>query len=398
MAYAPPSIGPAGLTINSYADILADLQTKFQGIFGSSVYLANDSADEQWLAVLALKIFDENQALQLVYNNRGPATAVGSALDGIVKLNGIARKPASFSTCVVTLSGAPGTVITNGVVKDVNGFLWNLAPSVTLTGGSTSASVTCQKIGAITALPGDLTLINTPVKGWTAVTNPDAATVGQPVENDSQLRARQAISAALPSISMLTGTIAAIASLQGVGRYVVYENPTGSTGTDPNGYGLPPHSITAVVEGSTVTDIAQAIYNNKSIGCFTNGTTTIVVTDPVNGGLTEPISFYLPSPVPVYVAMTVKKLAGYTVSTTDAITAAIAKYLNGLQIGEIVTVSGIVGAALSVMASLEQPTFSVTLSTVAIDTTPSPTNTSDLTLQFYEVASGAIGNVVVTAI
>ena len=125
MAYVAPTISVSGLSIPSYADILADLIASYQATYGQDVYLANDSADYQFLSIIALKIYDVMQALQLAYNNRSPVTAIGAALDSLVKLNAISRKVASYSTCSVTLYGTAGSVITNGKVSDANGNVWD---------------------------------------------------------------------------------------------------------------------------------------------------------------------------------------------------------------------------------------------------------------------------------
>ena len=161
------------------------------------------------------------------------------------------------------------------------------------------------------------------------MTNAAPAIPGQPVESDSLLRARQSLSVALPSMTMLAGTIAAIAATPGVTRYNILENPTGST----DSYGNPPHSITCVVENGSNAAIAQAIYNNHGIGCYTNGTTAQTVTDSYTGQ-TYTVNFSRPTYVPVYVSLSVHALAGYTTATTTAIQTAITNYLNSLQIGQ----------------------------------------------------------------
>ena len=56
-------------------------------------------------------------AIELSYNSRSPLTAIGSGLDAIIKLNGLSRKAASYSTCQITLTGTAETIITSGVVK-----------------------------------------------------------------------------------------------------------------------------------------------------------------------------------------------------------------------------------------------------------------------------------------
>jgi uncharacterized phage protein gp47/JayE len=331
------------------------------------------------------------EAAQLAYNQRSPLTAVGAGLDGIVKLNGIARAAYTYSTALETITGTPGTVIANGFVQDVNGNQWALPGLVTIPGGgSIAVTVTCTTPGNVVAEPGEIAVIATPVGGWLTATNASASTPGLPVESDSKLRARQAISVALPSRTMLAGTVAEIAAIPGVTRYNVLENPTGSTDT----YGNPAHSVTAVVEGGTNLAVATAIYDNRGIGCLTNGkvsgsstaqTVTVNVTDP-NTGYVMAISFLTPLYVPIYVSLSVHKLAGATSATLAAIVTAVVNYLNSLQIGESVTLSALYAAAMAVTPNLSQPLFAI--EALTLDTSPTPTGTTDIAIAFQEVAQG----------
>ncbi|QEL21721.1 hypothetical protein FQV39_03360 [Bosea sp. F3-2] len=116
-------------------------------------------------------------------------------------------------------------------------------------------------VAGVTALPGMVTGIGTPTRGWQSVTNSAAAVIGQPVELDAQLRKRQTVSTALPSLTVFEGTIGAVASITGVDRLKGYENDTGTT--DANG--IPAHSISLVVQGGDATAIAQAIAAKKRL-------------------------------------------------------------------------------------------------------------------------------------
>jgi len=392
--YSAPAISSAGLSVPSFQAILNYLVANFQAIFGATFYLGNDSPYYQFIAILALALSDALQGLQLVYNNFTPVYAVGGALDLVVAYNGVVRKSASASTCLVTCSGIAGTVIPSGVVSDVNGNLWNLPANTTIgPGGTVTVTATCQTLGAIAVQANQITTIAGGITaGWTSVTNgTNVASLGQPVETDAQLRARQAISTELPSISLLAGTTAAIAALPGVTRYNVVENPTGVT----DSYGNPPHSITAVVEGGTESAIALAIYLNKSIGCYTNGTTSVLVTDPVTG-FTENISFDLPAYVPIYVTVNAHLVNGGTTAAQAAMQAVIVTYLNSLQIGELVSYGALVAVAMSVNPDLSSPIIIV--ETLALAVTPSPTTGADIPMDFNQVSQGITANVIVNLV
>jgi uncharacterized phage protein gp47/JayE len=390
LAYFSPYVDSAGLHIPAYLDIRDDLIAQAKAIYGSDIYLGNDSLDYQLISALALKYSDDLQAVQLAYNNRSPSTAKGSGLDGIVKLNGIKRKIASYSTCVVTITGTAGITILNGAVSDISGNIWDLPVAVTIgISGTVDAVATCRVIGAITAQRGNISNISTPTYGWISVTNNVAAVVGLPVEEDSQLKSRQAISTELPSQTLLQGTNAGVASVTGVSRYKTYENDTSEF--DYNG--LPPHSVTVVAEGGSDSDIAQQIYARKNIGCYTNGTTAVDIPDQY--GVTT-IRFYKPTYLPIFCTLTVHALAGYTSATTDNIKSAINSYLNSLQIGESLTISAVWATAMSATPNLKQPIFS--LRSVLVGTNSVLQGTSDIYAAFNQVTQNDIANIVVNVV
>ncbi|MBJ9021166.1 baseplate J/gp47 family protein, partial [Citrobacter farmeri] len=312
----------------------------FQQIYGSDAYLEPDSKDGQMVALVALAIHDANSTAISVYNCFSPATGYGAALTSNVKINGIARKGATNSTVDLLLTGTAGTTITNGSVRDQNNIIWNLPASVSISvDGTVLATATSANSGAIAALAGTITTINTPTRGWTSVTNPTAATVGTPAETDAELRIRQGQSVALPSITPFEGVDGAIANVAGVTRHKLYENDTGAV--DANG--LPPHSISAIVDGGDITEIAQTIRGSKGQGTSTYGTTSVTVPDTY--GNPHVISFSRSTDVPVYGHITLKAFAGYTSQIGVQIQQAVADYINGLTIGDSVLLSRIYSPA-----------------------------------------------------
>jgi hypothetical protein len=92
--------------------------------------------------------------------------------------------------------------------------------------------------------------------------------------------------------------------------------------------------------------------------------------------------------------MVLHGLSGYTSASLAAVQNAIVTYLNSLQIGEEVTFSSFYSVAQSVMPSLLTPQFSVT--SLFTGTTASPSGTADISLNYYDVAQGISGNVLVT--
>ena len=407
-SYSAPTIGPAGLSVPSYADILALFTTSFLAIYGQNYNLGNDSAAFQLLSVLALAASDEGSALQLAYNNMSPATSIGVGLSLLVLLNGLQRLVASNSTCTVTLTGTAGAVVNNGVIQNAaTGDLWNLPATVTIGGGGTVAvTATAQVAGNINASASQLTVIVTPTAGWTSVTNgSNVPAVGAPTEADSALRIRQALSVQLPSLSLPAGTMAAILAVPGVKRInnsialgsdgtTSFENFTSAT----DDWGNPANSISPVVDGGNSLAIATAIYNNRGLGVETNGSTggTLVsedVTDP-NSGITIAINFARPNVVVIYVIITAHVLPGGTIGTlTPLIQAAVAAYLNGLELGGVVSAGNLYSAAAS-QTNPEAPGYSIR-SPLYFARTSSPSVSTDIQLAFYEAASGVTADIAV---
>lgn len=363
--YAPPSVGPAGLQVASYPSILDDNLQIFLNTYGTNQYVAPDSAIYEFISAISLKHADANLGLQLVYNQSSPQTAVGAGLDRQVKMNGLAREPFSYSSVTVHIVGAPNLPIANGFVQDQNGNLWGLPSAIAITNnGTLDVTAVCTTPGAIAADIGTVNIINTPVAGWSSVTNTIAATAGLPVESDSRLRARQSISVALPSTTPLASTIAAVLAASGVIRVAPgyttpggpgssIENPTGAT----DSWGNPPHSISIVAQCTNTVTVANAIYAKKTIGCFTNGTTTVPVTDPVTG-VVQSISFFQPTNYSIYLLVVLK---GYGAAPTSAIISAVqtalVTYLNNLAIGETVSIGALYFEVMSVNANITAPAF-----------------------------------------
>src|ERR1700732_3041579 len=99
-----------GISAPSYNDIISSLVASMQAIFGSDIYLVPSSQDYQMLAIIAAAINDQNQAMIAAYNGFAPSFAQGANLSALVKINGLARQPATSSTAQIVIVGVAGTV------------------------------------------------------------------------------------------------------------------------------------------------------------------------------------------------------------------------------------------------------------------------------------------------
>ncbi|WP_240820721.1 baseplate J/gp47 family protein [Klebsiella michiganensis] len=379
-----------GISAPDYQTVLDTITGYFQQIYGSDAYLEPDSKDGQMVALVALAIHDANNTAISVYRSFSPATALGDALTSNVKINGITRRSATNSTVDLLLTGTVGTTITNGSVRDSNSVIWNLPATVVIgTDGTVVATATCASTGAVAALAGSITTINTPTRGWVSVTNPLAATVGVAAETDAQLRVRQSQSVALASLTPFDAVDGAIANVEGVTRHKLFENDTETT--DANG--LPAHSISAIVEGGDATEIANTIRSVKGQGVSTYGTTAVIVTDKYGNPYT--IRFSRPVDVPIYVAITLKALTGYSSQVGDEIKAAVAAYINSLAIGDSVLLSRVYSPAnLGVVSGGNARYYDIM--ELAIGKSASAVVAANVVIAYDESVSCSVDNIAIT--
>lgn len=384
-------VSTTGASAPPYADILGSLQASFRLIYGDDAYLEADSQDGQWVAIIAKAIHDCNQSALAVYNSFSPQSAVGVGLSNVVKINHMQRLVPTKSQVNVTVGGVAGTTITSGIVGDADGNRWMLPVTVTIPpGGTLIVTAEAENAGAVVAPIGTVTKILTPTAGWQSVTNASAATPGQPVESDAELRARQEITPAANSKTVLESLAANIKALPGVSYGVIYENDTGST----DGNGVPAHSIACVVKGGVAADIAETIYRKKGPGVGTFGTTTISITDISGTG--RDINFYIPTEKPIKVGISLQAGTSYNTAIATKIKQAVVDYINGMDIGEDLVVNRLFTPAL-LLGSAESETYKITAVTAAL--APGGTlGTSDVVMSFVEKATAVITDITITLV
>jgi uncharacterized phage protein gp47/JayE len=335
-----------------YADYPTFLQWRtdqYKAIYGSDVYLGSDSQDGELLAIQAKSDYDTAALGASIYASFSPVTAQGTGLARVVKINGLIKGSATNSSVDLVLVGTVGTLITNGIAIDTLKQKWVLPTSVLIPiSGTITVTATSQDAGAIHAEAGTITGIFTPTLGWLSVTNPSAATAGKSVESDAELRARQAVSTADPSQTILAGTVGSLLNLSGVTQCVGYENDTGIV--DANGQD--PHSIAIMILGGTDSAIANTILIHKTPGTYTYGTTPISVTD--SKGMPYVIRFSRPTVAEIGVEITLSAKTGWTTDFESLIASAVATEVNNFGIGKSVLLTRLFSAAYLGGASQSQ--------------------------------------------
>lgn len=351
-----PIIDENGLTLPMFVEIHEWLQNVFREIYGQDIYIESDSQDGQLIGTVSKALHDAYSEIGSAYEAFSPSTAQGVGLSRVVKINGIRRKIPTKSSVDLRIVGWAGTVINNGVVDDLLGNLWDLPPQVLIPPESECiVTALAREWGEVTATPHIIKHIQNAPKGWQTVDNPEAATVGMPLEDDGMLRVRQSISTALPSRSMFESLVGAVASIEGTNRYRGYDNST--TGLDE--HGLPANSISIVVEGGNVDEIARVIYDKKAPGTATFGTTFATVID--EAGIPHKIQFSRPRQVPVQIVIPIIPLARYTASKDLAIRTNVSNWVNAHKIGDLLSVEevGTPARLITNLSPMGDPTFRI---------------------------------------
>ena len=201
------------------------------------------------------------------------------------------------------------------------------------------------------------------------------------VETDAELRRRQAISTALPSLTVFEGTLGAVASIPGVTRSRGYENDGGL----PDADGIPAHSICMVVEGGDTAAIAEAIAAKKGPGAGTYGTTEALVRDKY--GVPNVIKFFRPAETPVYATVTIRPFPGYLSTTGESIRKNVAEHINGLNIGDDVSLSRLYSPANAANAA------SYDIESITLGTSQGAQSAANVAVAFNAVASCSVDRV-----
>lgn len=255
-----------------------------------------------------------DEALYRAWASKDPAKAVGIDLDAISSITGTFRKPGTPSNVDLTFTGVPGSVIlAESIVESADtGQRWVVDETFTVApGGTVIVPARSQLIGPIQAEPGTITRMITTIAGVSAVTNANPATPGTGAESNSSLRIRRRLEVGRPGNNQVDSLYGLLSGTEGVRRVKVYNNPTGSAAVDAdlNPHGLPAHSVTILVDGGIVSDLALAIYLKKNPGVLLHGDGTPVqewVTSPTIATHQQLITFGRPIYVDIEVAVGIK--------------------------------------------------------------------------------------------
>ncbi len=361
--------------------LLSELNAEMKAVFGDNLNLDPQSPDGQVNGVIAESQANLWEIAEAVHNAYNPSAATGASLSNLVQLNGITRKPATFSNAIINVTGTDGTIVTAGSLISTSDTKAQFVvdADITIAAGTGSGTATASVSGTVNAFAGTLTVIDTPITGWDTVTNPSDATIGDDEETDAELRIRRNKSFGSGSVAQIESLLAEILNIPTVLDAFIYENDT----TAVDALGIPPHSFSAVVEGATDSEVAQAIFNKKPIGIGTDGNVTVNVLDSQN--VPHAIKFRRPTLINIFIEVDITPLSDYPGDGDTQVKQAIVDFANGLLIeGKRYGVSDDV-----IYSELYIPINSVSgvqVNSLKVDTVTPPVATSNVVINEFEKA------------
>ncbi len=225
------------------------------------------------------------------------------------------------------------------VVVDVDNFEYQISttPTTPATGTmnadpATAGSVEAVNTGPVQALAGTLNQIVTPVSGWTRVENDLDATKGANAETDTAFRARRIVALLGSGSATLNAIRGSLFTLTGVTAVSVFENVSDVVDSG----GRPPHSFEALVSGGVDQEILDNLFDKKSAGIETYGSTSGTVVD--SEGNNHTIRFSRPTSVNIWLELDLTVDANYPADGDTQVETRVLAFGDALAIGEDVVV------------------------------------------------------------
>ncbi len=305
-------VTPTGFDVATYDEIVDAIETDLHANIDPALELGADTPAGQVIASFSDRLAEAWEALDIAYSAIDPRKAEGFQLDTVGVLRGVKRNPATKGTTTLDLDIDTGTVLPAGVIVAVageDGNQWVLREAYGPAPGGVVGGIVFDsaKTGVYNAAPNTITNIVTPVAGWNSATNPSAAIPGAAAESDALYRARQDLALASTGSATVDAIRTAVLAVQGVQECIVYEN----TSTSPQSFDgvlLGPHSFAVMLydgpsPAAADDAIAQAIWDNKPAGIFSNGISSGTAFG--KDGVARDINFYRVQSINIVITITV---------------------------------------------------------------------------------------------
>jgi len=405
-----PTFGvtPEGFVAPSVQDLLALIEADQLAGISAQLDVSPDSPIGQNNGIFANYLAQAYEALAASYNGFDPDAAEDTLLTMLCKLTGTPRAAATESTVPCTIVADVGTVLVSGthfasVASKPDVKFTPLADFTSASGTTPNVLFRAENTGKVQAPIGQLTVIATPVVGWTSIVNTEDAHLGSPVASDSELRLQRQQELTRAGSSTIDAIRAdLVALLDGIpgASVAAFHNVTDAI----DSAGLPPHSFEMVVwdpSGAiTNNQIAQTIWDSKPAGVRSYGSLSGSATDKTGGAQT--VSFTRATPVPMYISFSLVSRASFVGDTAFKDT--VARYLsNGIVVTDsdgnrdVILEPYAVGTDVTAYdITVATQGLGAQVVTLTFDSVPSPVLSVDYVIGRRQIATFDSSRIVVT--
>jgi hypothetical protein len=397
-------IQPTGFITPSLQTLQTEIGALQLAAIAPALDLSSDQPLGQLNGIMASVFADLWSGMQAVYGAVDPNAAEGAQLDNVAALTGTLRPAASPTVVTCTLTFNASTTLSAGTLASVVGLpsqVFALQNNVYIasSGSVTGTLWVAVTPGATVVQPATLTVITTPVSGWTAITNPALGSTGAAAYSDTMLRQLRVEEIAQSGSCNKDALEAKLLLVPGILAATVYQNTSdsvvqvlrsGGTATQNR----PPHSYEAVIwdgpsPAASNSVIAATLWGNDPSGIPTCGSTSATTLDA--DGNTQVMNFNRATQRVMYVNVTVTLNPLVQYAGDAAVQTAVATALANDQTKPgIEIVALVLRAAALVPGVLDVPVFQ-------FDFVSAPTNTANITPNYDEVATLATANITVTS-
>ena len=318
--------GVTRTTLDGYTTFLEDL---FRTIFGDQVDLSGESAQGQFIGVLALSLSQSDDVIVAESQGYDPHRASGVQQDGLYGILNIKRRDGTRSTVPGIVSGLVGEEVPAGSrVRSDDGDVFLLSSNITIGADNTAVGTfIAEATGPLSVAIGGLSSFVDAIPNIDSVTNEIAASIGSNREANAQYRVRYFRELFKNASGVLESIVGAISSnVSGVTDINGAENDTGAP-VVAEGITIPANSIAIVVEGGDSTEIASAILSKKTGGTGTFGEVTTSLARRV--GPNASISFLRPAYVDVVITVVTVAGPAFPVGGLQLLEQRLIDYING---------------------------------------------------------------------
>lgn len=440
---------PAGFSPKTFEVLRNTTNAAIQAAFSASIGLTDKDLLGFFVGIVCKMISDLWELAEAIVASQDPDQATGAALDTLAALTGTIRADADPSEVTLTLTGTPTTLVGVGskaetlstgsefetiedatiaavdayvgltayvlddLVTNASRVYLCITAGTSGSGGSAPSS-TSQDItdgtvhwrymgegtgivdvvahsveeGPTVGAALDISVITTPVAGWSSVVNSSDATLGREIATDGELRIQREADLAALGGGTADAIRSALLQLDGVVAVTVFVNNTDTT----DGDGVPPHAIEALVQGGTDQDIWNALAANVAAGIATYGDEDGIVED--SEGTEHTLYFSRPEEILIYIDIFVTKDPDvYPADGNDQIEEAVVDWGTARSIGDNVVASAISARAFQIDGVLD-----VTTVHISQPPTTDPVASTTIVITNRQLARFATTRITVTAV